>query len=438
MGHGGFAPAPLDEVSLWNGLGKFLHPQYNMTNEEASFALAFLDSLYPLMEMNSQIISDPDEIKAVCFDPLHSDKASGYPWYAMGAPTKGEALEKFGLDQIRSYYQNYTSVIGATLKSEIRPVGKDARLFRPQDVSSFVEGAELFYHQNIYLMAQYHHAPVHCQYVTPGTDIPLAFARLESFHGSCYGADGSQWDAHFSLSVAALIAQWRSKFSDPKRVNRYYSQMYNGYTNVGGNLLNIVGQPSGHYNTSVDNSLGHCVAFAIHAFRAGLTLEELLTNVFFKCCGDDLIWSDRTNNFTPRLLSETYASLGMYLEFNSLEPSDPYDLPFVGVEFHKRTVRGRLVRCYAIRSSRAKAIFALRKKNNNDLMELAKYSSLCQLTFGDELTYNLIKRATMEFVTDAARRGTLSLIDPAVRGLLSAMQPSVLEIAYFGFESIFY
>lgn len=428
---------------MWNGLGKFLHPQSGLTEQEALFALAFLDSLYPLLEDNSRTIESDEELIALCFDPLHADKASGYPWCSMGAPTKGQALEKFGLAQIRQYYANYTSILGATLKAEIRVQNasdgtrKDARLFRPQDVSSFVEGASLFYHQNEYIMDLYHSAPVHCKYVTPGRDIFLAYALLSAFRGKNFSADGSSWDANFALSVAAVIATWRAQHLDAARVNRYYAQMYNGYTNVGGNVFHLVGQASGHYNTSVDNSLGHCVMFAVHAHRCGLSLEELRANVLFKCCGDDLIWSDRTTNFTPELLSATYASLGMYLEFDSIQPQNVYDLPFVGVEFHDRSIRGETVKCYSIRTSRAKAIFRLRKKQNDDLMELSKYSSLCQLTFGDESTYRLLKKTTNRFVSDAVLRGTLSLTDPAVRGLLAAMQPSVLELAYFGEESHF-
>lgn len=433
----GFQPAPLDEYSLWNGFGKFQHLQSNMTDSEALFALAFLDSLYPLMAQNSRLISGEAELLAVCFDPDHTDKTAGFPWCTMGAPTKGAALEKFGIAQLQEYYQQYTSVLGATLKAEIRPCGKDARLFRPQDVSSFVEGAALFYHQNNYIMDQYHYAPVHCKYVTPGRDIFQAYAALSAFDGLCYSADGSSWDANFSLSVAAVIAEWRSRYTNAARVDRYYAQMYNGYTNVGGNLYQITGQPSGHYNTSVDNSLGHCVMFAVHAHRSGLSLDELRHNVLFKSCGDDLIWSDKTNNFTPELLSATYASMGMYLDFDSLTPRDVYTLPFVGVEFHDRRLHGHMVKCYSIRTSRAKATFYLRKKKNDDLTELMKYSSLCQLTFGDELTYNFLKEVTEKFVVDACGRGTLSLLDPTVRGVLAAMQPSVLELAYFGAESYF-
>lgn len=432
----GFAPAPLDEVSLWNGLGRFLHPQCTITPEESLFALSFLEALFPLLGRNSSMLND-QEILNVCFDPDHYSKTAGYPWFTMGAPTKGDALEKFGLEQIKEYYQNYTSVLGSTLKPEIRAVGKDARLFRPQDVSSFVEGATLFYHQNQYLMNLLHSSPIHCKFRTPGPDITRTYEDLYAFCGSCYSADGSAWDANFSLAVAALIGTFRSVNLDAERVNRYYSQMYNGYTNIGGNLFQIAAQPSGHYNTSVDNSLGHCICFAIHAYRNGVTLKELLHNVLFYCCGDDLIWSDRTGTFTPVCLSETYASLGIYLEFDALEPRCVYDLPFVGVEFHDRNIRGQTCKMYAIRSSKAKATFNLRKTKNDDLLELMKYTSLCQLTFGDETTYSLLKKATENFVVEACLRGTLSLMDPCVRGVLASMQPSVLEREYFHLEPFF-
>lgn len=431
-----FAPAPLDEVSLWNGVAKFDHHQYSITDSEAKYAIAYLESLFPMMSTNSDQLST-EQIRLLCTDPDHAAKTSGFPWNSMGYPTKGACVDALGVEQLLEYFSKYSSVTGATLKAEIRPVGKDARLFRPCDLSSFCEAALLFSRQNDYILNSIHACPVFAKYVTPGDDIPRVYREMRAFDGSCFSADGAQWDAHFAVSVAAVIATWRSQYADEKRVHRYYRQMYNGYTNAGGHLMHMPGQPSGHFNTTTDNSLGHCVMFAIHAYRNKLSIPMFSSNVLYRCCGDDLLWSDRTGLFYPEALSDTYSSLGMYLEFDSLEPQNVYDLPFVGVQFHDRDVRGVVRKMYAIRGQRAKANFSLRKTSNTDIDELQKYSSLCQLTYGDEATYKALKSATEMFVTSAQLRGTLSLTDPFVRGTLAAMQPARLELAYFGFERVF-
>lgn len=433
----GYQPAPLDEVSLINGAGKFLHPQIELTEEEQAVALEYLDRLFPLIHLHSRELND-DEVYAICLDADHADKASGYPWNFLGQPTKRQAVITYGIDGLRDYYKNATSVIGSTLKSELRPVGKDARFFRPQDVSSFIEALTLFYDQNEHILSSTHRTPVFCHFVTPGTDIIRLFARLAAFGGSCFGADGHRWDANFPLSVANVIASWRIRHgADEARTKRYYEMMYNGYTNVGGHILHLVGQPSGHFNTSVDNSLAHCIMFAIHAHRNNLNLVEMMKNVLFYCCGDDLIWSDRTGAFYPEALSCTYKSLGMYLEFESLAHKNVYDLSFVGVEFFKRSVFGRHYRLYAIRGDHAQASFNLRKKSATDLDELAKYCSLCQMVFANKPLYELFKRLIEEFVVDRTRSGTICMTDRRVSGLLGSIQESVCLQAYLSNEGLF-
>jgi len=184
----------------------------------------------------------------------------------------------------------------------------------------------------------------------------------------------------------------------------------------------------------VDNSLAHVAMFALVAYRNGMTISELQSRVKFFCCGDDLIWSDRTGVFRPQEISAVYASVGLYLEFDSLEPANVYDLPFVGVEFSTRKVRGVNRRAYSIRSSKARATFALNKKSATPKLRLAKFCSLCQLTYGNEQLYGYLKKATEDFVVECVKDNRLSLVDPEVKGLLHSMLPSTLERAYFPVE----
>jgi len=431
----GYSAAPLDELSLWNGLCKFQHPQYTITAEEFVYLYTVLDQFFPDLGQHSQLGSDSLVLQQV---HEHTHKACGYPWSAFGCSDKGDALYRYGLSQIESYYSQYTSIISSTLKDELRLVGKDARFFRPQDVASYIEGARLFYHQNQYIMHQAFTSPVFCRFVTPGQQIPELFRRLHAWNGKCFAADGQSWDANFPLIFAQVIALFRSVHLPAERVSRYYSQMYNGFTLVGGHLFHLCGQASGHYNTSIDNSLGQVCAMALHACRQGILLDDFMQQLLFFCCGDDLIYSDRTNLFNPRELSDTYASIGMYLEFenNILNPMTPYSLSFVGVHMLHRVIRGVPCWLYSIRTMKARANTVLHKSTDPKKL-LAKLSSVAQMVFGDEELFNFVTTAFHNLCAQFVRENLISVMDPDVIGCVRSISfPSLLQ-QYLSWESFF-
>lgn len=429
----GYAPAPLDELSLWNGMCKFQHDQHLLTAGEMSFMLRSLDYWFPMMAMSS-VATDEEVVREI---ELHKTKTAGYPWFIRGTPSKGRTFETYGLAAIEEYYKTYTSVVGSTLKDELRLVGKDARFFRPQDVSSYVEASRLFKHQNDYLMGQLAVTPIFNRFVLPGQCLPSIFRLLESFSDNCYGADGSQWDANFPLAIASVICAFRSNANTEDRVRRYYQMMYNGFTNVGGNLYNLVGQPSGHYNTSVDNSLANMCLMSLHAYRLGWSMDDFVQRVLFYCCGDDLIWADRSGSFAPELLSQTYAYAGVYLEFEDLSPRKASTLTFVGQRICKRILGDVPVWITALRKDRTLASTCIRKRRTTDLEEFAKLASIVQLSFGDEELYNIVHGVMQNFLTDCLSRRTLSLSDPEVLGLLRSVTFRALCDAHLSWEAPF-
>lgn len=427
----GYAPAPLDELSLWNGVCKFQHDQFLVSDKAIEFMLEVLDYYFPLMNKYSKVSSDKI-VERELFE--HKHKTAGYPWFIRGTPLKGNVHETFGLSAIEQYYQQYTSVIGSTLKDELRPVDKDSRLFRPQDVSSYVEGIRLFYYQNEYLMSTFGRSPLCNRFVLPGRDIPMIFTLLNEFSELCYGGDGSRWDANFPLILASVVATFRARHLPEDRVQRYYQMMYNGYTNVGGHLLHLVGQPSGHYNTSVDNSLANICLMALHAYNQGMDLEDFVNKVLFFVCGDDLIWADRSGLFAPELLSSSYVSAGVYLEFEHLEPHHAYDLGFVGQRISVRYVNGVRVKMTCLRYDRTVASAHIRRRSATAKDELAKLVSLVQLSFGDEELYNIINGVLQSFVATCLVDQRLSLADTEVVGLMRAVTPRALTQLHLGLE----
>lgn len=428
-----YGPAPLDGLSFWNGVAKFQHGQCTCTTEEAQFALEYLNHLFPDLASYSVESKDEEVLEQI---REKFDRAAGYPWCELGASTKQQAVDKYTLVQLKEYYDSNTSVVGATLKDELRELGKDARFFRPQDVSSYVEGHRLFSHQNDYL-TRIHASPVFCRFITPGQDLPFMLRSLEQFSHDCYAADGSQWDANYPLVVAAIVATFRSQFFSPamvKRVRRYFAMMYNGYTNCGGHLLNLVGQPSGHYNTSVDNCLAHLVLMAIHASRKGLKIEDIDDNIFYRCCGDDLIWSDKNGLFSPIELHATYISMGVYMEFESLEPQRVPSLTFVGVQPMYSVVNGVRTLLYALTTGRANASLYCNKKGMKPIDVVNKVCNIAQLLFADRERFDIACRAVRDLLTEFVKQQKLSLLDVQVVGLLRSIHPDTLARRYLSWE----
>lgn len=426
---GEFGPAPLDELSLWNGVRKFCHSQYSMPLDFVPYGLQVLDHFFPFMFVKGTVLSN-DEITQLVMDEDHRTKTSGFPMDAMGSPTKGDAMKRYGVSYLLEYYKNNTSIIGCTLKDELRQIGKDARLFRPCDVTSFCEGARLFKKQNDYLLESLFVSPIFAKCVIPGWHLALMYERLRKHGGDLYDADGARWDANFPMSIASLICYWRSRHhAEPEAVRRYYEQMYCGWTSVCGNLFNLIGQPSGHYLTTTDNCLANILAMAFHAYNMNMSLEQFLTEVQFYVCGDDLIWSDRTGRFTPEAIAESYAKLGFYLEFSSLLPMDFWDLNFVSthpcMSWHKVK---ELSYCYDYDKMMAKA--SIFRKNAKLIDKVAKISSLAQLSFQDKVLYDALVSILKQLVSSAIMDGQIGPTDAQAIGLVEAVDPDELLLRF--------
>lgn len=428
-----YCRAPLDFLSLSNGVAKFEHAQFAGSLHESRYALAVLDHLFPLLGAVSHLATD-DDVSLLLADK--SDRAAGEPWRPRGADSKGKAIKDFGMAGLSDYYERFDSVLSCTLKDELRPVGKDARLFRPQDVSSYIEGARLFHHQNLYI-TRTGKSPVFCRFEIPGQDVCMMFESLRELKGNNFAADGAQWDAHFPLYVAAILCEFRIRAGLPQeRVRRYYQMMYNGLTQVNAELLNLVGQPSGHFNTSVDNSLGHIVLMAIHACRSGMDVERFLKEVRFYCCGDDLIWSTLSNCFSPLELQRTYNSLGVYLEFQSWESLPVDDLVFVGVKPCIKKYRGRSFKLFSLVSPRSFASLFIDKRRvvKEPLLKLAKFASLAILWFCDDERFDLAVNMFHLEMASLVRKGRLTVDNAVCQGLARAINPTRLLHQYMGWE----
>jgi len=431
----GYAQSNLDDVSLWNGVGKFCHSQVCGDANFTGYFFAVMDHFFPAMRNHSELFTEP-EIAQLVYSSEHASKSSGFPFDALGYPTKARAYQEYGFDALLQMFDTSVQIIGATLKDELRPIGKDSRLFRPANLAAYVVGTMLFGRQNDYLMSRLLETPIFIKYVTPGVAITLLYDILDKFSIQRFDADGSQWDAHFQLWIAQLILAYRLRFLPPQeadRAQRYYSMMYNGYTSVGGWLFNLIGQPSGHTNTTIDNSIGHMCIMAYHAYRNGLTVAEFVKDVCFYTCGDDLVWADRTDLFTPIALDATYSSLGVFLEFGSLESSRVEELRFVSTRSVCCKFEGMSYRSYTYSYNKLKASLLLDRRKQKCIPHLSRLASICRLMFNDEryLEFREHFDKTVEAYVSA---GTLSRDNATLCGLQEALEPHTILRAYTYWE----
>lgn len=435
----GYKPAPLDFVSMWNGVLKYEHeqraPEY-VDMECWTYVEEVLDTLYPFMSLHSQLETLENAVLRAT-DPDHKDKSSGFPWNLLGVPTKKQAIDKYGADALLSFYNDHTACLYATLKDEPRPIGKDARLFRLMSVDAFLEAFMLFERQNTYLVSALGEHPMFICFSSPGFDLSRMFKQLEVHGGELFDADGNAWDTNFSILVASFLAYYRSRGfrseETRKRIYRYYQMMYVGYTVVAGWVLHLKGQASGHFLTSTDNSLCNIIAMSINAFKRNLSVSEFIDKVKFFCCGDDLVWSDRSALFSPRMLSETYEELGMYLEFTSLE-----DIPFEQITFvstHPKycVYKGMRILTYGYEPRRVFGKMAMTKKKVKPIDRVMRLASYCALLFNTH--YEQIHEMLINLITQYLKDGVLDGRDPALIGVMRASSRRFLEDQYWDFEA---
>lgn len=424
----GFKPAPLDLLSFSNGLAKYVHPQYALPAQFSFYADSLLDQLFPAMACHSRTLSLAEAMD-ICQNPDHANKSPGYPWTLLGCSTKALAIAKHS-DEFSKFPVH---CVNATLKDEIRPVGKDARLFRMQSVHDYLLGLMLYQCQNDYIMDTKLDSPVFVKYVTPGFDLTRLYTALAKHGGHLYDADTNAWDASLNLCITEIVAHWRAKYLPEcvlKKHVRYYCHMYNGYTLAGGWLYHLIGQPSGHVNTTVDNCLHNIVAMAYVAWNLQWSITQFLQNVLFYVCGDDLIWSDLSGLFTPLTVSKYYAQMGMHLEFSSLEPLRIEDCTFVGTT--PVYVRG-VLRYYG-RLDKFRAAIHFTKKKFQPVDILAKFVSIAMLSFFSP-EFASFRQLALDFVALTAKGDPAFLFDRSVNSYVNCLRDDFLYQLYDQWEA---
>lgn len=287
----------------------------HLTSEEMNFLESELDSTFGHLMSRSEL-TPWDLIAPPLINP---DSSSGYPFQQCGMQTKGEVFEHFSAEELYTFFKEYPSMVGCSLKDELRPKGKDARLFLPAPAHAVVAGVRLFKSQNELLAGDPLHLPIAATIRTPGLTLAKIWLMMY-LRGGCSSGDGSGFDARFPLSIMQLICRWRAKYlPEESRADclRYYEQVYLGYKDAFGTQVQLIGNSSGHYNTTMDNSLCSCCMMFLYQ-------RNVKRKVEFKVCGDDLLSSP----LDPEVFLRTADQLGMHYELTI--DSDVFKHTFLG------------------------------------------------------------------------------------------------------------
>lgn len=388
----GFGIAPLDMISLMNGLLKWEHPYGTVSHEEFYVTLEWLNAIY------GSIIHVPQWTPNQALEAIDKQKSAGYPHSQIYGHTKGDTLQNMNWDQIMSEFLDHLQVFVATLKDENRKEGKDARLFVPANIIMVAVGNFLFGAQNEAIMNSHSKGSIKIGMETPGSGAYAFWRELYKAEGTYCHTDGPQNDSHFSPVVAMILRDFRKQHlpdNMTKLVNLYYDMAYRMKTLCRGALIEMIGQPTGHTNTASDNSLGYLTLCILHAVRNRMTFDEFKT-IHLAIMGDDMIWCDPTGLFTPTKMSVTWNSVGMYLE----SPSDNtvfWDLQFCGMTPMMRDVEGQSYLLYVYQKERLLSSLNLVKKSASPAQRLMKLVSIATLLFADKEVFCEVKELAYKY-----------------------------------------
>jgi len=146
-----------------------------------------------------------------------------------------------------------------------------------------------------------------------------------------------------------------------------------------------------------------------------------------------LIWSDRSQRFSPYDLSSFYAELGFFLEFSSLTPKHFYDLTFVSCHPCMASYRGLNVLSYTYDSDRM-----LNKANSfksvNARDKIAKLSSFAQLCFNNKDLYHTFRHSMLALFQAAVLRDELPAWDADCLGFIASCSEERMVNVYLGLD----
>lgn len=396
-----YAIPELSFTAMEVGLFKWIHPQKGLSPTDYYLLLDMLDINF------GHFMPDDMYTLEEAADLLDLTKACGPPYCWICGPTKKDVLDKFTPEELWQHFIDYDQCLSATLKDEIRILGKRARMFTPANIVMVLAGNFLFGRQNDVLQKYRHMTPVKIGMCTPGIEAvdfwEEIIIKIESRVGYPFSFDGAQNDSHDAAILFCIIRDFRKKYLPAeyhKYVDRYYDQTNMFWCLSLQRLFKLVGNPSGQTLTAWDNSFITLLLLYLHAIRHGISPDEF-NDMFIAIYGDDLFLIDTTEEkvFHPEVLNETYNSLGMYLECPG-PPSCLEENVFIGMHAVYRKYRNFIHRMYSYDSDKLLNSMNFIRKGMSVNDRISKLVSICILLFGDQTAFEFARKITIQYFRD--------------------------------------
>lgn len=283
-----------------------------------------------------------------CLPDVDWSKSPGWPYVNQGCSTKREAWAKFEPEirervdmLIKGEYVECNFI--ASLKDELLPPGKNARVFLPAPFHHQLACAVLFKKAADSLTATCH---LHASAI--GINL---FGRglercLRSLEHLPFGYDADQSGCDTSFKDAEPERDFMKNGLDPKYhsgVDLLFNTGMCPRVIVGDQILQIMQNPSGWYLTAMICTLytHRTIAGAYLDLFPFESIDDMRKHLRQVNGGDDLVYSTDKAEFTIVKLAELVAQRGMYLESDFLTPRNALQLTFFSHNLFPRLVRGR-------------------------------------------------------------------------------------------------
>jgi len=402
--------------SYHEGIRKYMMPKKLVSDEKMRRLSQVLLSVFRVHLQNSPLLGWEENLKLVSWE-----KSPGFPFY-FSASTKEDAFTVFDMKQIvqdELLHGDQEVVYSTTLKDELRPTSKKARLFTPAPFHATLVGNHLYHEMNNKLANTRRSHPIKLGVTMPGAEFNKLFLLFpEDWHKNHFDISG--FDTHVCLSVMSVICWFRNQMlsdgEDPlvqKANYNYYSKTYCGLVWLMGWIITLFGQRSGSTNTFTDNSF-YVVAILYECVSTLARVPLDHVEFVFKLTdgSDDAMfavnpyYADAVNIVT--IANYLYKHFGTRLESPSICPLSFEDLYFFSHHLVKRDLS------YLGYSNVWFALGNVVKieegfgydKSSNTLMRLQRYAALLLCLFPNERVFGKWRARVNQWI------GTQSCDDP--------------------------
>jgi len=379
-----YVPSTMNNSAYVQWMSKLSRPRgKRMTSPEYARALEILN-----IEFSPFVVGGLSTLDEVLKD-IDWDKSPGWPYVNEGCSTKRDAWEQqseiITERALKMTLGEYVECIFiASLKDELLPPGKSARVFLPAPFHHQIACAILFKKATDSLTRTCH---LHSSAIGVnifGMGLERCLRSLE-VHPFAYDADQSGCDTSWKdpeperdfMKNGLPHTHWPG-------VDMVFNTAMCPRVIVGDRILQVEMNPSGWYLTTVVNTLmtHRTVASAyLDLSPEGddiMTMRQHLKQVNG---GDDLAYSTDREWFGITQLAHYVASRGMYLETNFTEPRNAMTLTFFSHNLYPRLVESRNVYVYVAcgRLSKVLSAFSYLKISDGEINWLRNASRVVGL-----------------------------------------------------------